>query len=58
MADIRDIRRLSFALLLHNTVVQSEGINISSEMVSKSAHVYDQVNKYTAKYFTDHGWTN
>ena len=38
--------------------VQPEGIFLS-EMVCKSAHFYDLVNsKYTAKYVTDHGWTN
>ena len=33
--------------------VRSEGIFLQrSEMVCKSTHMYDRVNKYTAKYFT------
>ena len=32
--------------------------NISSELVCKSSYMYDRVNNYTAKYVTDHGWTN
>ena len=29
--------------------------DISSEIVCKSTYMYNRVNKYTAKYFTEHG---
>ena len=49
---------LSFTLHLFRIPCSSTRGNISSEMVCKSTYKYDRVNKCTAKYFTDHGWTN
>ena len=36
----------------------STGGNISSEVVCKPTYMYGPVNIYTAKCFTDRGWTN
>ena len=49
---------LSFTLHFFCIPCSSTRANLSSEMVCKSTYMYDRVNNYTAKYFTDHGWTN
>ena len=49
---------LTFTLHLFCIPCSSTRGNISSEMVCKSTYMYDRVNKCTAKYFTEHGWTN
>ena len=49
---------LSFTLHLFCIPCSSTRGNASSEMVCKSTYMYDRVNKCTAKYLTDHGWTN